>query len=145
MKNSKSILAPVLATIFLLALFLRLYKLESQSFWLDEYFNVLTANAQSFKISDFLPPLYIFLLKFWLQFFPVTEFFVRLPGALIGAGSVLLFYLFAKELFDRDVAVLSGLILAISAIHVDYSQEAKYYSTALAMAMLLNYGFVRTL
>ncbi len=137
--------AILLFFIFLLGLALRLYKLDFQSLWLDEYVNIkLALEARNPIVGfQFIPPLYILILKLWLKFIPLTETSVRLPGALIGAFSIIIFYFLAKELFNHPSALLSSFLLAISTIHVVYCQEAKYYPLTLAMAMMMQLSYLR--
>ncbi len=137
----------LLLLIFLLGLGLRLYKLDFQSFWLDEYYNIAVASQIKSLFHGFngLPPAYIFLLKEWLAFFPLSEITARLPSAIIGSLSVLLFYQLGKELFNTRIALWASFFLAISTIHIDCSQEAKQYPLMFVMVMLMQLEFVRIL
>src|SRR3989344_6630942 len=127
----------LLTLIFLLRLFLRTFRLGHQSYWLDEYYNIcialgLTEDGKGFEL---LPPAYFILLKGWLQFFPVNEVTARLPGAIIGSFSILAFYFLAKEMFGKAIGLWAGFFMAVSALHVDYCQEAKYYPLMLLFAV----------
>ena len=137
----------LLILILLLGLFLRTFKLEHQSFWLDEYYNIcialgLTADKNGFEL---LPPGYFILLKSWLQFFPVNEVSARLPGAIVGSFSILAFYFLAKEMFNRTIGLWASFFMAISALHVDYCQEAKYYPLMLLFAIVTQLEYIKIL
>jgi 4-amino-4-deoxy-L-arabinose transferase-like glycosyltransferase len=53
---------------------------------------------------------------------------LRLPSALAGAGTVVLLYFLAKCTFSRGVALLSTSGLALSALHIYYSQDVRMYA-----------------
>ncbi len=148
-KLTNKIISPslILSLIFLLGLAIRLYKLDFQSFWLDEYYDIQAALQPGifFPTPANLPPVYINLLKVWIRIFPVTETYVRLLGASIGAFSILVFYKLGKELFNVKTGLWAAFLLAVSATHVDYCQEAKYYSLTLLMAMLMQLWYFRIL
>ncbi len=137
----------VVFAIFSLALAIRIYKLDFQSFWMDEYYNINLALKPNFLWGgpDNVPPLYINLLKLWLAVFPVSEITARLLGALLGATSIFAIYLLGKELFGKPAGILASFFLALSATHVDYCQEAKYYSLALLLLMFMQLHYVRFL
>lgn len=153
MKNSQFLsafrISPQLTLflIFLLGLGLRLYKLDFQSFWLDEFYNIHLAQQPGIIFGGIhnVPPLYINLLKVWLWIFPISETNVRLLGALFGSASIFAIYHLAKMLISSKGALWAAFFLAISAIHVDYSQEAKYYSLALLLTMMMQLYYLRIL
>jgi mannosyltransferase len=84
--------------LFLLALLVRLYRLEAQSLWLDEGSTwQFTQMGWAALFADlFKPnaayPLYHLLLKGWVGLVGDSEFALRLPSAVAGAVSVLLVY-----------------------------------------------------
>ena len=57
-----------------------------------------------------------------------SEFPFRLPYALYGILSLPLIYLLGRRLFDERVGALACFLLALSAFHIQYSQEARYYA-----------------
>ena len=105
----------VLSCTFLLAAFLRFYKLGQIPSSLDWDEVSLAYNAQSIlqtgkdefghswplsiqSFSDYKPPVYTYLLIPVLKIFGKTEFAVRLPSALAGTLTVLVTYLLVNEL-----------------------------------------------
>lgn len=133
--------------ILILALVLRAIKLD-QSFWLDEAINVV--NAQNlplweyltrYPIGDFHPPLYFAILWIWSHLFGFTEWVVRIPSVIFGIASVFMTYLLGKLIFEKKVALLAGLFLSLSPLHVYYSQEARMYSLA-AFSVALSFYFL---
>ncbi len=135
-----SVLLPIVIT--LLAGGLRFYKLGSKSLWLDE---IITAEVSSkglgniirFSITDTGPLPLAYLFEYFSQLFGRSEFFVRFPSALFGIGAIPLVYMLGKRLFHstRAGTIAAGL-LAFSAFHHYYSQEARGYALYALLAVL---------
>lgn len=132
--------------ILLLAFFLRLVTLN-QSLWLDEAINVLAAKNLSwfdfvakYPIGDFHPPGYFALLWPWTRIFGFSEIAVRMPSVIFGVGTVYFTYLLGGRIFEKKVALLAALFLAVGPLHVFYSQEARMYSLA-AFSVALSFHF----
>jgi mannosyltransferase len=94
----------VLPVLFVLALTLRLFRLDAQSLWLDEGSTwQFTQLPWSGLLRDlFNPtaayPLYHVLLKAWIGLFGDSEIALRLPSAIAAALAVVVVYLAASEL-----------------------------------------------
>ncbi len=146
--NSTSIsrLLPIglLALVTLVALGLRAYNLNGQSFWYDEGFSVFLAAMEPAKIlsrtaADIQPPLYYLLLYGWIQLFGDGEAAVRGLSVLWGLLSVPLIYVLALELFHSRLAgLLAALLLAVSPLHLWYGQEARMYTLLTFLCLLSN-------
>jgi 4-amino-4-deoxy-L-arabinose transferase-like glycosyltransferase len=114
-----------------LALFLRIYNLSTNpgGFDQDEAVNGVDAYSIGQTLRDhhgnFLPPMLesfedwvspvlTYITVPFVAILGLSEFSVRLPVALIGAGSVLLMYLFVKRLTRRkDLALLTSFFLCV--------------------------------
>lgn len=120
-----------------LALGLRLYQLGHENFWGDEIAYVQDASQEPFQIVDFtgaartrvhhvtaFPHL---LLHFAISSKP-SESTARIPSAIFGSLEVLGIFIFASRLVSLHVGVLAALFLAVSPLHVWYSQEARWYA-----------------
>ena len=126
--------------ILALGLALRLISLN-QSLWLDE---AILANAVSqfslpdlitkFMPTDFNPPLFYLLEWFWGRLFGFSEIALRLPSVIFGLVTVYLVY--------RLGGKLPALLLAVSGLHIYYSQEARMYSLA-ALAVVGSFYFIK--
>ena len=131
---------PVLLWLILAAgALLRLYALAAESFYFDEAYSVWAAGHSAgwlIKVSTerIFPPLYYLLLHFWLPL-GKSEFAVRLLSVVFGLVSILGIYAVAKQLFDTRVGLLSALLLAISPLHLWYSQEARMYMVLLTLGL----------
>ena len=129
--------------IVILSLFIRAISLN-QSFWLDEAAQaVLSAKplgAVNYAV-DFQPPLYYILIHFWMKLGIHGEWFLRLPSILFGAMTCGATYILFKNLFNRKVGLISGLLLALAPYHIYYSQELRMYSL-LTFLVLLSWVFL---
>ena len=125
------------------AALLRFYALSAESFWFDEAYSVWVArHSVSWHIAlstqRIFPPLYYLCLHFWL-WLGSSEFLVRSLSVWIGLGSIVAVYGLAKQLFDARVGLLSALLLAISPLHIWYSQEARMYILVAALGLCSAY------
>lgn len=130
-----------------LALAIRLYRLGEQSLWLDEAFTLWRAGLPMpslLSAGDTHPYLYYLLFRYWAQL-GSGEFFYRLPSAVLGSIAVGLVYWLGKLLAGRRVAVGAAALLALSPLHVWYSQEARMYAMAGTLALASLVFFVRYL
>lgn len=131
----------VLLFIFGLALFLRVYKLESYPVGLlwdeaalgynaysiletgrDEYGKAFPLIFKSF--GDYKPGLYVYLAVPSIAVFGLNEFAVRLPSALAGLTAVILIYFLVKRVTDEKLAIISALVLAVNPWHINFSRGA---------------------
>ncbi|NTW02327.1 MAG: DUF2723 domain-containing protein, partial [Oscillochloris sp.] len=155
--------------LFLIALAVRLYRLDAQSLWLDEGSSwQMARQSWATLLGDLLSPtaaypLYHVLLKLWMALFGDSEFALRLPSALAGAVAVPVMYLAAQEAGGRQQAVSDkkhdqrpknrGWLYPLAAAGIAligpfplwYAQEAKAYSLLLLAAALLMWSLLRAL
>ena len=137
----------LLIYILILSPVLRLYRLD-KSLWFDElgeYYAATQSFAGMLGVvkSHLSPPLDYTIMWLTLKVLPHQAIFIRLPSVLFGVGSVYLIYLLAGRLFSKDVAIISAFLLAISPFAVQYSQEARMYSSFLFLTLLSFYLFAR--
>ncbi len=141
--------AGLLVLIVLCGSLLRFAGLGNESIWLDEATSILIARMDLPSVvvwtaADIHPPLYYFALHFWLGF-GESEFAVRALSAMFGVWTIAIVYALARELFDSDVGLLSALLLALSPMHIWYSQEARMYAMVAAWSLLASYSLVLAL
>lgn len=148
------------------ALLLRLYRLEAQSLWLDEgnTWNMTRQGWGALLAELFSPvsayPLYHLLLKGWVALAGESEWALRFPSALAGAAAVVALYAAAGELAPRSrgdpggpqqsgwgapFPLVAGLLLVASPFATWYAQEAKVYSFFLLVSALLLWALLRAL
>ena len=78
-------------------------------------------------------------LWFWVRLFGWSEFWVKLPFALMGIGSIYLIYLIGQQWFNRKVGLFSAAFFAVSQFTVFYSQLARPYSAGLFFVLLMTW------
>ncbi len=92
--------------------------------WGMTWWKLFFFNMRSF--GDYKLPLYTFLAVPSIAWLGLSEFAVRLPGAILGATALIGVYYLAKELFPKNsrIAYLAALLLAISPWHIQLSRGA---------------------
>jgi len=128
----------------LLAFGLRVYHLDGQSLWYDEGFSVYLAAQDLSSItaqtaSDIHPPLYYYMLHFWIYLAGKSEFSVRFPSLICGVLIIPILYQLGRRLAltmarpmtpgkAQAIGLLAALLSLISPAYVWYSQEARMYT-----------------
>jgi mannosyltransferase len=138
----------ILLAILSIGLFLRVYDLSNESLWLDEGFSIKFANlslSQIFYLQETNPPLYYIILHWWIILFGDSEFSVRFPSVMFGFLSIFMIYKVGNQIFNKDVGILSSLLLGLSVFHIRYSQEARTYSLSVLLTLLSIYFFIKLL
>ena len=140
----------LLFLITLVAAALRLYKLGAWSFWIDEIYTInhATAHFSSLElILDHIPPaknwvpLSVILTAQALNVLGVNEWSARLTSALIGMLTIPILYVPIKKIFDRQVALIAMLLLAVSSWHIFWSQNARFYTALMLIYSLALFAF----
>ena len=140
----------MLGFVLIIGFCLRIYKLGTHSFWYDEamtLFVVFNLNLQTlakYCIHMTWPPLFHFLLKFWIVL-GESEFLLRLFLVLFSLFSIVLIYSIGKRLFDQKVGLISACLLTLSPFHIYYSQELNNYGFFVFLVLLSVYCFIMVL
>jgi mannosyltransferase len=133
----------------MVGLAIRLYGLGSESLWWDKVYAIATmAHPGPLEIirlssTDNNPPLSYLILHYWMLLAGASAFSVRLPSAIVGALAIPVMYRVGTLLFDRGAGLPAALILALSAYHVRYAQEARAYSLMVFLTLLSFYILVK--
>ena len=142
--SSKTIDLILIVVIILVTALLRLWKLGQVPFMHDEFSALLRTRFDNFH--DFIQlgvmpdshPIGVQLFLWgWVQLFGWSEFWVKLPFALMGIGSVYLIYLIGRQWFNRKVGLFSAAFFAVSQLTVFYSQLARPYAAGLFFVLLM--------
>jgi len=139
----------VLLIILLVGLLFRIYNLGEESIWFDEGGTILFAKLNIFQLletvlsGDCSPPLYYVILHYWIGLFGESEFSLRFPSVIFGFFSIYVLYKVGTLLFNKDVGLLSSLLLAVSSLHIYYSQEARSYSLMVLLTLLSFYFLIK--
>ncbi|MCS6840856.1 MAG: glycosyltransferase family 39 protein [Roseiflexus sp.] len=131
-----------LAALFALALALRLYRIDAQSFWYDEGLTVALAvrpldDIARAAAADVHPPLYYWLLHGWLRLTGTGEAAARAFSAVCGAMTVVLTAILGWRWFGAAAGWLAGIAAAVSPFAIHYSQETRMYALAMLLATCL--------
>jgi mannosyltransferase len=130
-----------IALALLIALVLRLYRISSQSIWVDE---MLTLHASGITFPLHLidifdnvhGALHSVILFLWSKIFGTGEFALRLPSAIFSVLSILAIYKLVLRLLGRETALIALAILVISPFHIWYGQEVRNYSMLIFFSAL---------
>ncbi len=161
--NMKSNISLSLLLILVLAVFLRLYKLDvvpPALNWdeIDAGYNAYTiANWGRDEWGDSFPlvftsfkddkhPVHIYLTTPFIKVFGLSDFITRFPSALMGTVSILIIYFLSLYLFRNQLtATLSALFLAVSPYHLQFSRGLWESNFALSFFLLGLMLFYRAL
>lgn len=140
-----------LAAICALGAAIRFYLIDLHSLWYDEVASIEVAQrglsaifTDRFGWMRVQTPLHYVLV--WLTIQPVdptqTAFLVRLPSALAGSLTPLVVYSLGKEMFGRWQGLLAALLMAVSTIHINYSNDARPYALFILLTLLSSYSLL---
>lgn len=135
----------LLILILLGATFLRIYQLGFLSIWVDEYIHVLNAK----KMLEGIPlvqkgngVLLTLSIYPFFKIFGVNDFMARFPSLIYGVLSIFVMFKIAKRLFNKEVAYLTIILLAVSQYHVFWSRIARNYAIISFFFPLMIYFFI---
>jgi hypothetical protein len=132
------------AAILLAAFGLRAWDLQGQSLFCDETMEASIATLpidQIVNFSDGFPPLYHLLLAGWLQVFPAPES-ARWLSVILGTLTAYGLFRWTEQSVGPLAALFAAALLAISPLHVFFSQEMRAYVLYLCLATFtLRYFF----
>jgi len=120
------------------------------SFYLDEAVSVSLADASWRRFASVVTHreanmvLYSLLLRGWIQL-GTGEATVRSLSVLAFVGAIAATVVLGRELFDRRVALVAGLLLAVNPVTVEFAQEARGYALSVALVTLSSLLFVRAI
>jgi mannosyltransferase len=129
----------VVAAPALIALGLCLYDITARSLWLDESATVAIASQHGGALGAALAHDggnmlgYYALLHVLIGLFGSGAFVLRAPSAVAAAATVGLVGVLALRLFDRRVALATGLLAAVSLSLVYWGQDARGYAPMVAL------------
>jgi mannosyltransferase len=140
-----------LLLILVLAAILRVRGIGRDSLWGDEALTWILARMSLPELIrhatwwEQIPPLHHLIVKAWMGVFGDSEASLRMPSALAGIASVYMLYALVAKLMGRRVALMSALLLAVSPMHIAYSQECRTYALHVLLGLICCDVFVRLL
>lgn len=141
--DKKTVTRLLLAVILLVAAVLRLWKFDELPFVHDEFSALLRTDFDSFGdlirngvMVDAHPAGVQVFLYYWVKLFGWNEFWIKLPFALMGIGSIYFAFRIAQRWFGDNTALLTAALLTVSQYTIYYSQIARPYSPGLFFVLL---------
>jgi 4-amino-4-deoxy-L-arabinose transferase-like glycosyltransferase len=139
--------APVLPVLLVLAvgLGLRLWRLSVQSLSMDEVFelNLAAKPAAAIVVSrDGFPPLYHLVAHWWLRATENPES-LRFLSVIFGILTIAVIWQLGRLAAGERCGIVSAFLLAVSPIHVWFSQEARAYGLYFLLAVSMMWLFYR--
>lgn len=131
-----------LLVITIIAAVLRLYKLGTWNYFIDELHTL--NNSLDIRSFSLVQPFFS-MTKVSLDTLGIGKVSLRLIPSVVGILTVPVLYFPIKRLFDARVALLASLFLAISPWHIYQSQFARWYSLLFlvsALSLLCFYWFI---
>ena len=153
----------VLALILIVGIFLRFYLIDKNSFWVDETATAMAIENRNISeifrnavlLGNVQPgywegvkvdlPVYYTALSLWIKPFGFSEASLRSFSALFGVLSILMIFLVARELTNRNVALLSSLLLSFNMANIELSQEARLYMLLAFIGLAAIYFFIKSI
>ena len=130
------------------AAFLRLHRLAVHDVWLDEANAVLIAERGLTEIvqrlaEDASPPLYYWMLHFWMNPFGQAEAALRALSVLLGLLLIASLFFVGHRLFSTRIGLHAALLAALSPIAVFYSRQIRMYTLLPLVALWSVYFLIR--
>ena len=137
--------------IIIIGFCLRVYQLGNDGLSNDEAMQAITATEPtirsfigSISFHGMPTPLDFFVTRMFSNL-GTTEFILRLPAAIWGTLTLTLYFIFIKRYYETKVALFAVWLLAISPLHIQYSQELRFYSSLIFFYALSNLCLFRAL
>lgn len=131
--------------ILLAAILLRVIGIN-KSFQGDELFSVMSAadlgRIPSALIGDTHPPLFFYVLHFWMGICS-SEFFLRLLNVICGMGLCLMAYVIGSQIAGEPVGLVSSAVIAVAPVAVWASQYIRTYAMAGFFVLVSVYFLIR--
>jgi hypothetical protein len=116
---------------------------ETVNVWLAGH-SLADALLWAAKVNQ-QPPLYYFLLHYWIQLNGDSAYYARLFSVLFSAGTIPFIYLIGKHAAGEKVGLVAAVILAASPFHIYFAQETSMYTLLAFNASVAIYALVRLL
>lgn len=140
----------LLGIILLVAAVLRLWRFPELPFMHDELSALYRTQFDSFvemvRIYPDSHPIGVQLFLFyWVKLVGMSEFWVKLPFALMGIASVYLTFLVGRYWYSRKAGLMAAAVFAASQFTVFYSQLARPYAAGLFFVLLFTVAWSKML
>lgn len=112
----------------------------TESVWIDELYTSRIYTGQPIVLlkslySDIHPPAYFLFIHLWNRLFGDGEIMLRLPALLAGLASICLAGRLVSTRLGPQAGFAAGWMMALSPVHIWYSQEARPYSAGVFLVL----------
>lgn len=120
----------------------------TESVWIDELYTSRLYCGDLIILmktlfSDTHPPAYFVFIHFWIAVFGDSEVWLRMPPLLCGLMSIVLIARVGTLFGGPVTGLTAAFLLAVSPVHIWYSQEGRPYSTNVFLVLLMLLAFYR--
>lgn len=125
---------------------IRLAGIFTRGIQYDDAFSIMLSGRPINEIfvgtaADTMPPLFYVILHFW-QKMGTSIAFLRLPGILFSLGIIYLAYRIVEKVENRQAAIWTAAILAVSPLQYYHAQDIRMYSLATFMILGWTWGMI---
>jgi len=126
-----------LLLITLLGAGLRFYNLGAKSLVPDEIHTVtLSARGLPYIWQNSRGVPVLFLITHLVLLLSDSEFILRMPSALEGVLGIVVLYKVGETIYGRKEGLIAAFLLALSAYHLRYSQDLRFYPLLVLLSLL---------
>lgn len=128
----------------------KLWYLNDLGLWYDEAFSLQKSSLNFNEIiqvcqRDTNPPMYLFILKIWLQLFGFSIYSARVLSLVFFILSLLITFFTIKKFYSEKAAYVTLIILSLSNIHTEFAQEIRAFELSFFFVICSIYFFHRLL
>jgi hypothetical protein len=132
----KNIVFLLILLVIICGAFLRIYNLDSQSFWMDEGYSInaaLSTLEKGYPVLDSGKEyggqiIYTYFLAGSIKLFGFHNWSARLPSVIFNLLFLLAVFLFVKKFFDKKTALLTFVFLTFSYWEIAWARQARNYA-----------------
>ncbi len=123
----------ILLAIFILAAGLRLAGMQTREIQYDDAFSIFLSQQSlpdivSGTAADTMPPLYYFILHYWMLLFGDSLTALRLLSALFSLLALLVVFDLFRRIFTIKAGLLAAFVTAISPLQIYHAQDIRMYA-----------------
>jgi len=140
----------VVVAILVAGFAVRMYKIDTEGLWFDEYSSYVFLDAPSLgkflnlerTLDAAMVPVYFIAEYFWARLVGDSVLAMRLLSMLAGMTTIFVVYLLGRRMYGHWTGCVAALAVAFSKPLIYQSQEIRMYSFFLLLAAVSSYGFV---
>lgn len=149
--SQKNLIIIALSCMVAYGFYLRVYKLDEQSYWIDEGFTIMQTKA----ISDFGIPMHKcgnieykdvvlpYILSLIKSIFGENPFTLRIFSVVCGSLAIIFSFSVARALFGSAVGLLNAFFMAFSYWHIAWSRQVRAYEFFALLLLVIIYLLIQ--